>query len=82
VLLTQFFNQYNNSQDNSYRISDLKSLVQGDVITFYIDFEERDPKWKSNLIYIQLLRKADLQSRAFEPIKGPTLESFSKKMTL
>jgi hypothetical protein len=28
-------------------------MVKGDVTTWYIDFEEKDPKWKSNLfIYI------------------------------
>ena len=25
----------------------MKSMVKGDVITFYIDFEEKDPKWKT-----------------------------------
>lgn len=30
----------------------MKSMVKGDVITFYIDFEEKDPKWKSKFCFI------------------------------
>lgn len=52
MLLTNFFSHYS-TEGNSYRVCDLKSMVKGDVTTWYIDFEEKDPKWKSNLfIYI------------------------------
>jgi len=37
VLLTSFFSNYG-TDGKSYRVCDLKSMVKGDVITFYIDF--------------------------------------------
>lgn len=29
-------------------------MTQGDVLTWYIDFQEQDPKWKSNSLSYSL----------------------------
>jgi hypothetical protein len=49
LLFASFFSHYDASQDKGYQMGDLKSMVQGDVLTLYVDFHERDPQWKSNI---------------------------------
>ena len=36
-LLTNFFSVYNGSKD--FRVSDLKAMNKGDVVTWYVDFQ-------------------------------------------
>ena len=47
-LIAKFFTLYNSTTDGSFKILDMKTLSQGEVVTFTVDFEEQDPKWKSN----------------------------------
>ena len=46
-MISIFFNHYND-KSKGFKVLDFKSMTQGDIITWYIDFEEQDPKWKSN----------------------------------
>ena len=46
-MISIFFNHYND-KSKGFKVLDFKSMTQDDIITLYIDFEEQDPKWKSN----------------------------------
>ena len=42
---------YNTEKD--FNVVDMKAFTKVDLITFYVDFEERDPKYKSKYANIQ-----------------------------
>lgn len=45
--MTQFLSVYTN--EKGFKVLDFKTLSQNDILTWYIDFEENDPKWKSKV---------------------------------
>ncbi len=48
LLITNILNVYNNQK--GFKIVDMKSYANPEgVVTTYIDFEENDPKFKSNV---------------------------------
>ena len=60
ALISNFMSTY--QADKSFRVTDMKAFSNKDgQTTFYVDFEENDPKFKSKFRLLQLLRKGDLQ---------------------
>lgn len=50
LLLTKCLTHYNN--EKGFRILDEKGFMNKDgLVTFYIEFEEQDPQFKSNYLY-------------------------------
>ena len=47
MLLAKCQTTYNN--EKGFRVIDSKSYTKDDIVTYYIDFEEQDPQFKSNL---------------------------------
>ena len=45
-LISNFIGIYNT--DKQFKVTDMKAFTKDDFITFYVDFEENDPKFKSN----------------------------------
>ena len=50
-LISNFMSVYNTEKD--FKVVDMKAFTKDDLITFYVDFEEKDPKYKSKYAYIQ-----------------------------
>jgi hypothetical protein len=61
-VVAQFMGSYNG--DKNFKVTDLKVFTSNNVTTFYVDFEENDPKFKSTHIPIQLPTKEDSLSLA------------------
>jgi hypothetical protein len=45
MLISTFMNVYNT--DKQFRVTDMKAFSREDLITFFVEFEEHDPKFKS-----------------------------------
>lgn len=50
--------------DRNFRVLDTKVFTSNNITTFYIDFEENDPKFKSNSLAKQPPRRAGSPSPA------------------
>jgi hypothetical protein len=61
-VVAQFMGSYNG--DKNFKVTDLKVFTSNNVTTFYVDFEENDPKFKSTRLPIQLPTKEDSPSLA------------------
>ena len=46
ALISNFMSVYNTEKE--FKVIDMKAFTKDDLVTFYVDFEERDPKFKSN----------------------------------
>lgn len=55
MLISTFMSVFNT--DKQFRVTDMKAFSREDLITFFVEFEENDPKFKSSSSLIQLLRK-------------------------
>ena len=47
ALISNFMNVYNTQKD--FKVIDMKAFTKDDLITFYVQFEEKDPKYKSKM---------------------------------
>ena len=50
-LISNFMSVYNTEKD--FKVIDMKAFTKDDLITFYVDFEEKDPKYKSKFPLIK-----------------------------
>ena len=77
-LISNFIGIYNT--DKNFKVIDMKAFTKEDFITFYVDFEENDPKFKSSSLNIQLLRKEDWLSQVIWGKMALVLELSSIKI--
>jgi hypothetical protein len=58
-VIATYMGTYNG--DRLFRVTDTKVFTSNNITTFYIDFEENDPKFKSNSVARQPLRREELR---------------------
>lgn len=56
-LISSFMNVYNT--DKTFKVNDMKVFTNNNVTTFYVDFEENDPKFKSKVQINKRRRRVD-----------------------
>lgn len=80
LLLSAFLSVY--QTEKAFRVTEMKAFSQSanGITTCYIDFEENDPKFRSNCAPIQHHRKADSLWQASWLMIDPTLDLSSTKM--
>lgn len=79
-VIANFMGTYNS--DKLFKVTDTKVFTSNNITTFYIDFEENDPKFKSNSIAKQPLIREELRLLESWPTKDPISDSFSIRMVL
>ena len=68
---------YNTEKD--FKVIDMKAFTKDDLITFYVDFEEKDPKYKSKFPLTKHHIREDWLCQDIWGRMSPVLELFSTK---